>query len=59
VAFYLYLPFLGLAVLANEGTPDPDVSLARACEYILSLTPEERLRKAGVLSGNFWLRNVF
>lgn len=46
-------------VLANEGTPDLDVSLARACEYILSLTPEERLRKAGVLSGNFWLRNVF
>ena len=46
-------------VLANEGTPDLDVSLARACEYILSLTPEERLRKAGLLSGNFWLRNVF
>ena len=26
-----------------------------ACEYLLNLTPPERLRKAGVLSGDFWL----
>jgi transposase len=26
-----------------------------ACHYILDLSPRERLRKAGVLSGNFWL----
>ncbi len=26
-----------------------------ACQYILRLSPGERLRKAGVLSGNFWL----
>jgi hypothetical protein len=26
-----------------------------ACDYILGLSPEERLRKAGVLSGDFWL----
>jgi transposase len=45
-------------VLANEPTPDLDASLGRALEYILSLTPKERLLKAGVLSGNFWLRNV-
>lgn len=45
-------------VLANEATPKLEASLARACEYIMSLTPEERLRKSGVLSGNFWLDNV-
>jgi transposase len=27
----------------------------RACRYIQSLAPVERLRKAGVLSSNFWL----
>jgi hypothetical protein len=27
----------------------------RACGYIQSLSPVERLRKAGILSGNFWL----
>jgi hypothetical protein len=27
----------------------------RAIGYIRSLSPVERLRKAGVLSGNFWL----
>jgi hypothetical protein len=26
-----------------------------ACQYIIDLSPRERLRKAGVLSGNFWL----
>jgi DDE superfamily endonuclease len=26
-----------------------------ACEYILGLSPPERLRKGGVLSGGFWL----
>jgi transposase len=26
-----------------------------ACQYIIDLDPRERLRKAGVLSGNFWL----
>ncbi len=45
-------------VLANEPTPELDVSLARACEYILGLAPEERLRKAGVFSETFWLRRV-
>jgi len=45
-------------VLANEAVPDVEVSLARAGEYLMSLTPKERLRKAGVLSGNFWLGDV-
>lgn len=26
-----------------------------ACDYIYALTPQERLRQAGVLSGDFWL----
>jgi hypothetical protein len=26
-----------------------------ACQYILNLSPGERLQQAGVLSGNFWL----
>jgi hypothetical protein len=29
--------------------------LDRAIGYTQSLSPVERLRKAGVLSGNFWL----
>lgn len=45
-------------VLANEPAPDLDVSMERACRYILSLTSEQRLRKAGVLSDTFWLRKV-
>ena len=26
-----------------------------ASQYLIDLSPRERLRKAGVLSGNFWL----
>jgi hypothetical protein len=29
--------------------------MERACGYIQSLSPVERLQQAGVLSGNFWL----
>ena len=25
------------------------------CQYILNLSPHERLQQAGVLSGDFWL----
>jgi hypothetical protein len=36
--------------------PEPiDQSAMDTCQYILNLTPQERLRKAGVLSGDFWL----
>ena len=45
-------------VLANEGTPNVEASLTRTCDYLLTLTPEERLRKAGVRSEKFWLRKV-
>ena len=31
-------------------TPDPDTSVGYACQYIFGLTPQQWLRKAGVLS---------
>ena len=45
-------------VLANEPTPDLDTSVGYACQYIFGLTPQQRLRKAGVLSDTFWLHKV-
>lgn len=45
-------------VLANGETDSLEESLARMTDYLLSLSPRERLRKAGVLSGRFWLRHV-
>ena len=41
--------------LANRTTVSIDTSADRACQYLLDLSPRERLRKAGVLSGHFWL----
>jgi transposase len=41
--------------LASRATKSIDASAEDACEYIFGLSPRERLRKAGVLSGNFWL----
>jgi hypothetical protein len=41
--------------LANRATVSIDTSADAACQYLLGLSPHERLRKAGVLSGNFWL----
>lgn len=46
-------------ILANEPTPDLDTTLKRAWSYLNDLTPRERLQKAGVLSGNFWLADIF
>lgn len=45
-------------VLANEPLPEVEASMQRACEYLESLSPQERLQKAGVLSGHFWLGDV-
>lgn len=42
-------------VLANEPTPDLDVSLRRAFDHLQAMTPSQRLTTAGVLSGSFWL----
>ena len=41
--------------LANRPTLWMEELMERARGYIQSLAPVERLRKAGVLSGNFWL----
>ena len=41
--------------LANRPTRSIDASAQAACRYILDMRGQERLRRAGVLSGNFWL----
>jgi hypothetical protein len=41
--------------LASRATQSIEHSANSVCQYILGLTPRDRLRKAGVLSGNFWL----
>lgn len=41
--------------LANRTTKSIDRSADDACRYILQMSPQTRLHKAGVLSGNFWL----
>jgi DDE superfamily endonuclease len=46
-------------VLANEPLPNLATTLQRAWSYLRDLSPSERLRKAGVLSGRFWLQDVF
>jgi transposase len=41
--------------LGNRPIQSVDESALDVCCYILDLSPRERLRQAGVLSGNFWL----
>lgn len=41
--------------LADRPTRSIDDSADAACRYVLEMNRHERLRKAGVLSGNFWL----
>lgn len=41
--------------VANRSTLTIDHSADQACQYLLNMAPQERLRKAGILSGNFWL----
>jgi len=41
--------------LANQRTISIEQSSQAACQYIWDLSPAERLQKAGVLSGKFWL----
>jgi DDE superfamily endonuclease len=41
--------------LGDRETITIERSALDACQYIINLSPHERLRKAGVLSGNFWL----
>lgn len=41
--------------VGNRPTVTIEKSALAVCQYIIDLSPRERLRKAGVLSGNFWL----
>jgi transposase len=41
--------------LADRATRSIDDSADGACWYLLAMSRHERLRKAGVFSGNFWL----
>jgi DDE superfamily endonuclease len=41
--------------LGDRPTKGIDQSAEGACEHILAMRPHDRLRQAGVLSGNFWL----
>ena len=41
--------------LADRPTASIDKSADLACQYIYQMTPQQRLKQAGVLSGNFWL----
>jgi len=41
--------------LASCPSSSVDQSALTLCRDIIALSPQERLRKAGVLSGNFWL----
>jgi transposase len=42
-------------IVASRMTRSIDDSVDRVCRYILALSPHDRLRQAGVLSGQFWL----
>jgi hypothetical protein len=41
--------------LGDLETVSIDGSAVVACQYIIDMSPRERLRKARVLSGHFWL----
>ena len=41
--------------VANRQTVSIDDSADKACNHILNMSRRERLQKAGLLSGNFWL----
>lgn len=45
-------------VAANEPVPILDATVRRASVYMHSMSPQERLRKAGVLSADFWLADI-
>ena len=41
--------------LGDRATLSIEVSALAACQYLIDLSPHDRLQKAGVLSGHFWL----
>jgi hypothetical protein len=42
-------------ICSNKQYLSIDYQAKSFIEYLLSLSPQEALRKAGILSGNFWL----
>lgn len=47
--------FVKIRAVSNRPTRSIDASALAACRYIYNLNRRERLVKAGVLSGSFWL----
>jgi hypothetical protein len=43
------------AALGDRATQSIDASALAACLYLIDLSPHDRLQKAGILSGHFWL----
>jgi hypothetical protein len=41
--------------VGSRSTLTVEASALAACQYIIDLSPRERLQQAGILSGNFWL----
>jgi hypothetical protein len=41
--------------VGSRATKTVDQSALDACQYLIDLSPHDRLRQAGVLSGDFWL----
>ncbi len=41
--------------VGSRETETVEKSALDACQYIIDLRPRDRLRQAGILSGNFWL----
>ncbi len=41
--------------LGSRATLSIEQSAMFACQYLIALRPRDRLRQAGILSGNFWL----
>jgi transposase len=41
--------------LGDRATQSIDASAMAACRYLIALSPHDRLQKAGILSGHFWL----
>ena len=41
--------------LGDRATLSIEASALAACQYLIDLSPHDRLQKAGVLSGHFWL----
>ncbi len=41
--------------VGSRVTLSVEASALAACQYVISMSPRDRLRQAGILSGNFWL----